>query len=363
MNYDATVQTISWLCDRYREGTLKLKPPYQRKPVWAMRQKCYLVESILLELPVPEVYIQQTTSAEGTTKYAVVDGQQRIRAILQFIGSEDDPDEAEYSKFALDKLNDTSKWKDAAFSDLSDAAKRQFFGYKLAVRFLNTDSDPDVRDMFIRLNKFLAPLRAQELRNSIFVGPFVQLAEKLADDEYWAENRIVRASSIRRMGDVEFISELLIGVMHGPQGGSSSIIDEYYRQYEDYEDNFPGQQKAERLFSRTHSLVKEMFPDIKERRWSNKTDFYSLFVALALTLKKLKLPGSYVTRLRKGLVGFEEEVEKVFEEEGARVSREAGLYAKAVQRGVTHKARRAERQEALGNVIDRSLAQHKGRAK
>src|SRR5579864_6539815 len=111
MNFDSSVQTIGWIRDRFREGTLKIKPPYQRKPVWVARQKCYLIESILRGLPIPEIYIQQTTSAEGDTEYAIVDGQQRIRAVLQFIGSETDPEEAIYNKFALDKLID-SDWKD-----------------------------------------------------------------------------------------------------------------------------------------------------------------------------------------------------------------------------------------------------------
>src|SRR6266699_6455146 len=129
-----------------------------------------------------------------------------------------------------------SDWRNKSFTDLSDDEKKGFYGYKFAVRYLNTESDPEVRDMFERLNRFLTPLKPQELRNSRFTGPFVQLTVKLADDEYWAENRIVTAAQIRRMGDVEFVSELLIGVLHGPQGGSAKVIDEYYVQYEDYED-------------------------------------------------------------------------------------------------------------------------------
>src|SRR5436189_750736 len=106
MNYNSTEHPLSWFRDRYRDNTLKIRPPYQRKPVWAARQKCYLIESILLGLPVPEIFIHETTKPNGDTLHAVVDGQQRIRAVLQFIGLEsEEKEEAEFTGFALDKLD------------------------------------------------------------------------------------------------------------------------------------------------------------------------------------------------------------------------------------------------------------------
>jgi hypothetical protein len=49
---------------------------------------------------------------------------------------------------------------------------------------------------------------------------------------------IFTAQSLRRMTDVEFVSELLIGILHGPQAGNARAIDEYYVQYEDYDDEY-----------------------------------------------------------------------------------------------------------------------------
>src|SRR5713101_215014 len=80
MRFGPSPQLISWFRDRYLDGSLTIKPPYQRRPVWAMKQKCYLIESILLGFPIPEIYVQSTTSAEGISSFAIVDGQQRIRA-------------------------------------------------------------------------------------------------------------------------------------------------------------------------------------------------------------------------------------------------------------------------------------------
>ncbi len=54
-----------------------------------------------------------------------------------------------------------------------------------------------------------------------------------------------------RMSDIELMSDLLIGLMHGPQGGSGKVIDTYYEQYEPFDDEFPEQTRITRLFNKT----------------------------------------------------------------------------------------------------------------
>lgn len=353
MQYNSTELLTTWFRDQYREGTLVIKPPYQRNPVWAARQKCYLIESILLGLPIPEIYIQQTTSAEGETSFAIVDGQQRVRTVLQFIGSETDPEEQEYNKFVLDKLRTDSQWRNLSFADLSDEDRRRFYGYKFSVRYLNTDSDSEVRDMFERLNRFLTPLKPQELRNARYMGPFVHLTLNLADNDYWATNGIVTPALIRRMGDVEFVSELLIGVLHGPQGGSAQVIDEYYEQYEDYEDEFPGQRKARKLFNNVLVTIQKIFPDIKNTtRWSNKADFYTLFLAISSLLRTKAVSGRKVKQVTKALEKFAAKVDQRLGDENTKVSKNVVEYVRAIEKGSNDKRRRADRHAVLVSVIE-----------
>lgn len=351
MDFESSMQNIGWIRDRYLEGTLTIKPPYQRKPVWAIRQKCLLIESILMGLPVPEVYIQQLISGDDKTSYAIVDGQQRIRTVLQFIGSETEPKEQEYNKFALDKLPPDSVWAGKTFGDIPDQDRKKFFGYKFVVRYLNTGNDQEVRDMFRRLNANLTPLKPQELRNATYTGPFMRLALKLADNEYWAENRIVTPAAIRRMGDVEFVSELLIGVLHGPQGGGASIIDSYYQQYEDYEDEFPDEPRARKLFDDALLLMVVVLPDVKDTRWSNKTDFYTLFVTVASLLASHELPRNSFQKIRAALDAFADEVATYLSDETVKVSEEAISYARAHEKGANDKKRRADRHASLLSII------------
>ena len=81
----ATNQTIQWFYQRFREESLILSPEFQRNPVWQQPQKEYLIETILLDLPMPEIYVVNRISPEGESHYIVVDGQQRLRTIIEFI--------------------------------------------------------------------------------------------------------------------------------------------------------------------------------------------------------------------------------------------------------------------------------------
>lgn len=354
MIFSSRSEPVSWFRDRYREGTLTIRPPYQRKPVWTLKQKTFLIESILLNLPVPEIYLHEVTSPEGLTKYAVVDGQQRITAVLQFLGAaQGGAEDEEFHQFALSAVEPSSEFYEACFVDLPDSLRARFYGYKLTMRVLEDATDSDVRDMFKRLNKFLTPLNAQELRNATYTGPFMQLVTKLAEDEYWTTNGLVTAAQIRRSKDLEFVSELLIGVMHGPQGSRS--IEDYYRRYEDYDEEFPGQRQVRKRYTETFRFVQELFPDMREQRWSNLADFYSLFVALAQLLREGSELLADRQRLREGLDVSAKEVEARLADDEARVSREAVAYVRNVSRGASEKARRGERHLALLSMIQRTV--------
>jgi hypothetical protein len=355
MKHLSQPQTISWFRQHYVEDRLELRPPFQRKPVWTDKQRSSLIESILLDIPVPEIYVQVSLDDDGNENYGVVDGQQRLRTILQFVGIEDVDDQErdeDNNDFTLDRLPKTSLYKGKSFSDLSPEQKRHFFQYQICVRLLYTENQAEVEDVFKRLNKFTLPLKPQELRNATYHGAFAKLAEHLADDEYWAVNRIITPAYIRRMGDIEMMSDLLIGLIHGPQGGSAKILDEYYDNYESFEDEIPGQAKIKHRFEQALELIKKIFPDISEvPRWSNRADFYSLFVAIGFLLEDHEVLSKNVRSLSRALIDFAGSVDRKLEQPTARTSRDSRRYARAIEKGSNDKARRSERHKTVVNVI------------
>lgn len=351
MKYHSTEYPVSWFKDRQLEGNLYLqKPMLQRRLVWKLRQKSNLVESVLMEYPIPEIFIEQRTTAEGESTFVVVDGQQRISAVLAFIGiKEDDEDNG----FELKYLVEGSRFRNLSWDDLIEEQKAQFFGYLLAIRVLEETTDKEVRDVFIRLNKYLTKLSDQEIRNATYSGPIIGMAEAAARDDYWAENKIVSAEDIRRMRDIEYMSELIIGLIHGPQGGSTKVIDDFYAQYEDYPDEFPNQTAVRREFERTLSTIQLILPDIKETRWRNKTDLYTLFIGVAHLSRERRLPEDNVEALRRSLDQFADRVATRLADEKAKVPDVVINYVRAVEKGVSDIARRARRQESLLRVISR----------
>jgi hypothetical protein len=307
-----------------------------------------------MNIPIPEVYVQVTQNNEGTELFGVVDGQQRLRTILQFIGieREDDQEKEDNNLFALETLPLTSIYKDKRFADVTGEERKQFFQYEICVRYLYTEDTKQVEDVFKRLNKFTLPLKAQELRNATFHGPFAKLSEQLADDDYWAVNRIVSPASIRRMADIEMMSDLLIGLLHGPQGGSAKITDQYYELYEPFDDVFPDQNRIKRLFDKTLASVQRLFPSISDTsRWGNRADYYSLFVSLGNLLVDHELPHKSEKALSKKLMEFATEVDQRLEKPTAQTSDAARKYARAIEKGSNDKARRTDRHEALVEIM------------
>src|SRR5205823_2770776 len=129
---------------------------------WRHKHKAYLVDTVLRKLPIPEVYIQKATTEEGETVYGVIDGQQRIRALLDF----------PQSQFEL--LEEFSPGRgDQDWEDLGSTEKVDYWNYRLVVREVTDATDEDLRDLFRRLNQHTVVLNAQEIRNARFKGDFI----------------------------------------------------------------------------------------------------------------------------------------------------------------------------------------------
>ena len=69
-----TLRSVVWFKDVFDRGELELASSFQRNPVWSVRQKASLIETILLEYPIPELYMQQVTDDNGRQRHIVVDG-------------------------------------------------------------------------------------------------------------------------------------------------------------------------------------------------------------------------------------------------------------------------------------------------
>lgn len=287
------MQNISWFKKAYDEGTLEMHPPFQRNPVWTDKQRSFLMDTILKGYPIPEVYLQEKINADGRSVTIVVDGQQRIGAFLGFIAGE----------FSIDE-SQSVQWGGMSFSDLSEAEKIAFYKYKFVIRVLPDIEEEEIRNIFRRINQNNVALNEQELRQSTYRGDFIQSMNEIADKVYWDDLALFSPQKVRRMKDVEFISELAIAYLNGLQNKKAKL--DYF--YALYEQEYPEREDVEEIFDKVVGEITQVIPGIKKTRWSNMVDFYTLFLVLAEYSAQLPLSSDKRILLGERLYLFSKEV-------------------------------------------------------
>ena len=136
------VVQINDIIDWYEKGELKISPKYQRNSVWNEKAKSYLIDTIIRGLPIPPLFMRQSIDVMSRkTLREVIDGQQRIRAITEFIEN----------KFKILKSHN-EEYGGKAYDELDDEVKEGLLEYELFVEIINEKDDTVIYDMFARLN-------------------------------------------------------------------------------------------------------------------------------------------------------------------------------------------------------------------
>jgi hypothetical protein len=271
-------QALSWFYGEEKKGSLVLNPKYQRNPIWSLGQKCFLIDSLISGCPLPQVYINVKIRGKGAkrkTIYEVVDGQQRLNAILEFMA-----DKWSLVTTAAKAYPVSGQYRrliGKQYSKLRPELQDRIWNYPLVVQELRGWSDERIRDLFRRLNYVVEKLNNQELRHSQYFGEFVQTVENLTKLIFWDDIRLFSRRASARMRDVEFISELFVLVIGGPQDQQKTLD----RFYADYDVSFPRKAKWLRRFNRVVSSLQTISDLISGSRLSKRADFYALFGAVA----------------------------------------------------------------------------------
>ena len=175
---------------RLNRGDIKMYPEFQRNIVWNQVQKSRFIESLLLQLPIPQLYLKRDTGG----KLVVIDGLQRTTAIADFISN----------KFTLSGLNALSELNGKSFSDLQEDGRlsglatriedKQLFFYVLG------PSVPMrvVYDIFNRINTGGTKLERQEVRNCVFIGNATRLLKEISESLVFRKSIENGVSSKRR---------------------------------------------------------------------------------------------------------------------------------------------------------------------
>ena len=202
----------------------------------------------------------------------VVDGQQRLRAILDFA---DD-------KFALSKR--AEEFAGYRYSTLEADLQQVFLEYPLSVDQLVNANNDDVLEVFSRLNSYTVVLNPPEKRHAKFEGDFKWMVRSASRQWHilWDEYKIISTKRRVRMYDDSLIAELYGVVVNGVRNGGQPIIDKLYEQLDR---NFPDEAKATKELNETlEFFVAEIAEHLKDTVLLNEPHFLMVFAALAHAL-------------------------------------------------------------------------------
>jgi len=279
--------TLEGLVSKFRKGSMTV-PGFQRNFVWTIKQASRLIESFLLGLPVPAIFL---FTDEVNNEQLVIDGQQRLMSVVYFFdGYFGEPDQKGRRKvFRLTGLNEKSPYYNktyadleesdqAAFNKLNDSVLRAF-----VVKQLTPNGNTSVYHIFERLNTGGTQLVGQEIRNCVYHGEFNNLLCTLNQYGNW---RKIFGSDIyhKRQKDVELILRFFSFFENG---------NNYERPIKDFMSNYMkdnqhiSSRKAEEfacLFKATCDSVIEHLGEKPFHIWSglNVAVFDSTFTVLAL---------------------------------------------------------------------------------
>lgn len=331
----STTKDIALLQQLYKQKQMRLSPEFQRNSVWPTAAKAYLIDTILSDRPIPLLFFQRDTSPQtGRPVYDVIDGQQRLRAIFEFLEN----------RIRLTESSDPA-FRNKRFQDLSPEGQSRVLNYDLIVEEISGYSEPDIQDMFVRMNRYVVRLSPQELRHAQHHGAFKNFAEKMGRKPFWKTQKIFSDLQVRRMRPVEFAAELVILLLSGPQDKKSSV--ELY--YGHFQKAFPA---AKMIAARLESYIrwiKQTLPDLSEHRYHRPVDFYSLVGAIDLISEKGRLLSRIrPTTSREQLLRFEKETRQ------KEPSGLAAEYVVAASRQTDNIGPRIARIEILASLLNRA---------
>lgn len=171
---------VELLAARVKRGDF-YTPPFQRDYVWTLPEASRFIESLLLGLPVPSVFLFREPDSG---RHLIIDGQQRLKT-LQFFLSGQFRDKA----FRLQDVS--APWNGKTYDELPDDDRRRLNDSLVHAIIFRQDTPEEgnqsIYEIFERLNSGGTKLSPQEIRTCVSHGPFVQLLEKLNEGKEWRE--------------------------------------------------------------------------------------------------------------------------------------------------------------------------------
>lgn len=262
--------SIIEIIDLLAEKKLTVNKKYQRGgQLWPPGPRSYFIDTILSGYPFPKIYFYEYLDrATRKVKREIVDGQQRVSAITEFVGN----------KFAL--TNSSEHYSGMRFADLDEEVQERFLSYSVSVDVIRSARESEILEMFRRMNAYTLPLNSAEKRHSQYQGSFKWAMNRLASDynAFFVEWGVFSNRQIVRMADAELFADMVLfldeGITTQTSGKLSSLYKKYDTRYEDMD-------RHESLIKDALDFLIQHFGDLRNTHAMKPYVLLTLFAALA----------------------------------------------------------------------------------
>jgi len=219
----ATSMTVVEYCNSMERKEIVVNRDYQRSStVWPPVARSFLIETILLDFPMPKLSLYQITDLRSRQTYKeIVDGQQRSGTIRDFFND----------KLRLSGSLETEDVRGKTYSELSDEYKQRFIDYQISIDLFVATTPDEVREVFRRINSYTVPLNPEEQRHAVYQGAFKWFVHRLSKlfDESFLRIGLFNQRRLVRMADAKLLTEIAHAFLNGIKTTNKGMLNAFYR--------------------------------------------------------------------------------------------------------------------------------------
>lgn len=278
-----STEPILDFCNGLKAGEYLVNRDYQRSDkVWPANAKSFLIETIILDYPVPKLSLHQNLDVKSRkTVKQIVDGQQRSMAIQEFF----------QNRLRLGKTLATERLRNKTFEELDEADQATFLNYGLNFDVFVGASVDEVREVFRRMNSFTIPLNPEETRHATYQGPFKWFINSLSKqyDTAFSEIGVFTAKQLTRMADAKLLTEIAHAMQNGITTTNAASLNSVYKAF-DVE--FPEEDRMRAALE--SALDRALFEsEIAGTPLAKPLNFYALVLAYVHIGGIVEIPGDF----------------------------------------------------------------------
>lgn len=287
VDFDTYDITVDELIRRVGTGRINVAPVYQRQFRWDSLRQSKLIESVLLGIPVPPLFMATNSDGRSGNSWEVVDGLQRLLTLVSFLGSDETRKKVGLDQaLKLGGLEKLDTFGECTRADLPNDVVEALEDRPFKVIVLNDKSDLQVRfDLFERLNTGGISLSAQEIRECVFRGDFMDLLSTLASEASFRTVVVLPQSKEKDGTREEFVLRFFafLESYQDFEHSVSGFLKDYTK--EAFSDPRAGQRT--RVFQETFTFLAHCFPSgIRTRKGQTPVNlFEAISVGAALALQ------------------------------------------------------------------------------